>query len=64
MPDPKFDGGRIAIMIPRNINPNTPRVQAAQKTCQKLMPGPGASDGGGSNVGGPGSKSGGTLSGP
>jgi hypothetical protein len=47
MPDPKVSQGRVAIMIPRSANPNTPRFKQAQQACQKLMPGPGPGSKGG-----------------
>lgn len=39
MPDPQVDGGRTKIMI-RGDRGNEKKVQAAQKACEKLMPGP------------------------
>ncbi len=44
MPDPKVDGGRITMAIRKGtpgFDPRSPRFQAAQKACQKLMPGGG-----------------------
>jgi hypothetical protein len=41
-PDPKFSGGMTQITIDSKsggIDPNSPIFQAAQKTCQKLLPG-------------------------
>jgi hypothetical protein len=36
-PDPKFDGGGMALMLPRGIDPNTPEFKAAQKACEPIM---------------------------
>jgi hypothetical protein len=37
-PDPKA-GGALALGTKAGVDPNTPAFQAAQKTCQKLVPG-------------------------
>jgi hypothetical protein len=39
-PDPKFqaDGGTL-MRIGKDVNPNSPQFKAAQKACQKLVPG-------------------------
>ena len=41
-PDPKVSGGAIGLTMSRSsgINPRSPQFQAAQRTCQKDMPGP------------------------
>jgi hypothetical protein len=40
-PDPQFSAGRASLRIGRNngIDPNSPAFQAAQKACQKNLPG-------------------------
>jgi hypothetical protein len=42
-PDPQISGGRIGLVFGRNsgIDPNSPQFKAAQKACQKLLPGGG-----------------------
>jgi hypothetical protein len=42
-PDPTFSGGGAQLRVDRKsgLNPNSPQFQAAQKACQKLMPGGG-----------------------
>jgi hypothetical protein len=42
-PDPKASGGSMELSIPKSagINPNSPQFKAAQKACQKLLPGQG-----------------------
>jgi hypothetical protein len=37
-PDPK-PGGAVVLGTKAGVDPNTPQFQAAQKTCQKLVPG-------------------------
>jgi hypothetical protein len=37
-PDPK-PGGALSVGTKVDVDPNTPQFQAAQKTCQKLVPG-------------------------
>ena len=37
-PDPKA-GGLLKLGSKSGVDPNTPAFQAAQKTCQKLVPG-------------------------
>src|SRR5262249_20432354 len=37
-PDPKA-GGALVLGTKAGVDPNTPQFQAAQKTCQKLVPG-------------------------
>jgi hypothetical protein len=41
-PDPKVSGGAIGLTMSRSsgINPRSPQFQAAQRACQKDMPGP------------------------
>jgi hypothetical protein len=65
-PDPKFSGGMTQISIDAKnggIDPGSPIFQAAQKTCQKLMPGRPGGPGGGptTHVGGNGPASGGAT---
>jgi hypothetical protein len=66
-PDPKFSGGMTQISIDAKnggIDPNSPIFQAAQKTCQKLMPGrPGATTQSAGPGGPTSSSTGGTQSG-
>jgi hypothetical protein len=38
-PDPKFQGGGTLLKIGKDVNPNSPRFKAAEKACQKLVPG-------------------------
>jgi hypothetical protein len=40
-PDPQFSAGRASLQIGRNsgIDPSSPTFQAAQKACQKDLPG-------------------------
>jgi hypothetical protein len=39
-PDPKFDpNGGSLLKIGKDVNPNSPQFQAAQKACSKLVPG-------------------------
>jgi len=40
-PDPQFSAGRASLQIGRNsgIDPNSPTFKAAQKACQKNLPG-------------------------
>jgi hypothetical protein len=39
-PDPKFEAnGGTVLRIGKDVNPNSPQVKAAQKACQKLVPG-------------------------
>jgi hypothetical protein len=42
-PDPKASGGGMELAIPKSagIDPNSPQFKAAQKACQKLLPGQG-----------------------
>lgn len=65
MPDPQFSGGKITMMIQKSVNPSLPRVQNAQKACEKLNPmmkgGPGAVKGSQSDSG---SSGGAVLSAP
>lgn len=44
-PDPKASGGGMELAIPKSagIDPNSPQFKAAQKACQKLLPGQGGS---------------------
>ena len=44
-PDPSSAGGRIEIGSGSGINPSSPSFQAAQKTCQHLLPGGGPLNG-------------------
>jgi hypothetical protein len=43
-PDPQSSNGRVGISIKAgpgsDLNPNNPQFQAAQKACQKFLPGP------------------------
>src|SRR5579863_6193230 len=39
MADPVVTAGGVSQSIPRDIKPNSPVLQAAQRACQKLMPG-------------------------
>jgi hypothetical protein len=66
-PDPTFSGGGARLTLKaggaNGIDPNSPQLKAAQKTCQSLRPGPrgGPSGGGGpstSSSGGPGGSGG------
>jgi hypothetical protein len=39
-PDPQFNsGGGTLLKIGKDVNPNSPQFQAAQKACRKLVPG-------------------------
>jgi hypothetical protein len=39
VPDPEVKGGGVRIHIEGNLNPESPRFQAAQRACQSLLPG-------------------------
>jgi hypothetical protein len=49
-PDPPSGGGGIQITPGSGINPQSPAFQSAQNACAKLMPGPGALHGHGSEA--------------
>jgi hypothetical protein len=52
-PDPKFSGGGAQLSMDKSngLNPNSPVFKAAEKACQKVMPGP--PDGAKHSVSGP-----------
>jgi hypothetical protein len=59
-PDPQFSGGRGSLKLDSSsgLNPNSAQFKAAQKACQKMLPGrptggPGGTTGKGSTGGGP-----------
>ncbi len=61
-PDPKFSGNGMSLMLPKDVDPNSPQFKAADEACHSLMPGPrgsATSKGGGSLQQGSGSASGG-----
>jgi hypothetical protein len=56
-PDPVFNGAQVGLQLPQGIDAKSPQFQAAQKTCQSLLPKP---PGGGATSGGPGGGSSGS----
>lgn len=38
LPDPKVVDGKVVLMLPRGLTAKSPRLEKAQRACQKLLP--------------------------
>jgi hypothetical protein len=50
LPDPKVSGGQVWLTLPAGLDRDAPRVKAAQRACQKLMPQPKTTRNGGAGL--------------